>query len=160
MGKCLSRDVPNIRGRNIINPDDLPDFPYQNQVIKCRVYDVYDGDTISITYKIDRIPVKAKIRLLGIDAPEIRSGKDRLPEEKVAAKICRDYLSSLILGKEIDIVMTNFDKYGGRYLGQIYMPNDPYSINKLMIDMGYARPYTGEKKQPWDLSELNSIIGK
>lgn len=66
------------------------------------IQSVYDGDTV--TAQIDlgfRLHMsKAKLRLLGINTPEMRS-KD--PEEKKKAYAARDYVRKRILGKKVMI---------------------------------------------------------
>ena len=77
-----------------------------------------------------------KVRLFGIDTPEIRG------EEKVQGKISRDWLIDLVMGKEIKLV-TERDRNGkyGRLLGTIYQGEMEKSINDLAIELGYAKKY-------------------
>ena len=102
-------------------------FTYKAKIIK-----VYDGDTV--TADIDcgfKIHFTEKIRLYGINAPEVR-GKER-PEGLKA----RDYLRELILNKEV-VIKTRKDKKGkyGRYLGAIIL--DDVDINKKLVKDGHA----------------------
>jgi len=103
-------------------------FTYKAKIIK-----VYDGDTV--TADIDcgfHIHFTEKVRLYGIDAPEIR-GKERPKGLKA-----RDYLRALILDKEI-ILETIKDKKGkyGRYLGHIIL--DGVNINEKLVKDGHAK---------------------
>jgi len=96
---------------------------------------VYDGD--SITLKCDlgyKITYEIKVRLYGIDTPELR-GSSR--EKGLEA---RDFLRELILDKKI-IFHSIKDRKGkyGRYLGIIYL--DDININDLLLDKGFAEPY-------------------
>jgi hypothetical protein len=43
--------------------------------------------------------------------------------------------------------VTEWDKYGGRILGDILVNEKPLST--LLIDNGFARKYNGEKKGSW-----------
>lgn len=102
---------------------------------KAFVESVYDGDTITCIVDLGfTVKVQKKIRLLGIDTPEMRG------EEKTIGKKVRDYLRSLILHKEI-ILETYKDKTGkyGRYLGTIH--HNGKDINKHLIEIGYAKEY-------------------
>ncbi len=105
-----------------------------NAVVKS----VYDGDTITVDIDLGlKTWIKAeKIRLHGINAPEIR-GASR-PKGLAA----RDFLREMILGKKI-IVRTIKDKKGkyGRYLGEIIIVNEngtETNINDLLVQKGYA----------------------
>lgn len=97
---------------------------------------VYDGDTITCTIDcgFNMLMKKQKIRLLGINTPEIRG------EEREQALLIRDKLRDKILGKNV-ILHTQKDKKGkyGRYLATIYLDN--ININQWLIDEGYATIY-------------------
>ena len=89
---------------------------------------VYDGDTITVDIDLgfDIILTKQKIRLLGINTPEVR-GKER-PQ----GLISRDALRKKIGSKWITI-KTQQDKKGkyGRWLGTIYIDNE--NVNEWLI---------------------------
>jgi len=74
---------------------------------------------------------KIKIRLYGINAPEIRG------EQRPEGLKSRDYLRSLILDKDI-IIQTLKDKKGkyGRYIGIIHLEDK--NINELLVESGHA----------------------
>ena len=112
---------------------------------KARVIDVYDGDSITVIIELDDFDmrIKAKLRLLGINTPEIRT-KDK--REKAIGKEARDYLRELILDKEVLVDIIKKGKYG-RHLSYVYY-NDIY-INDLLIKKGYAKVYYGGKRNPW-----------
>lgn len=102
------------------------------------VNSVYDGDTITVEIDLgfNIVARNEKIRLFGINAPEMRGS------EKEEGKKSRDYLRSLILGKEI-ILETKKDKKGkyGRYLGTIWISKNGkkyININKEMVFKGFA----------------------
>lgn len=103
---------------------------------KAKITSVYDGDTVTAIIDLGfEISKKTKIRLYGINAPEVR-GKQR-PEGLKS----RDYLRSLILNKNV-ILQTLKDKKGkyGRYIAIIHL-NDK-NINELLVESGHA-----EKKE-------------
>lgn len=117
---------------------------------KAKVIDVYDGDTCTIVLDLGlNISKKEKVRLYGIDTPELRS---KSIVEKDYAKMARDYLRELILGKEVTVRTHKTGKYG-RYLVDIYL--DSTHINNLLIQKRLAREYFGGKKEPW-----NAIFSK
>jgi len=91
-----------------------------------RVTRVIDGDTF-ITNKGDRV------RLIGVDAPELPSLRG------IESKM---YLNQLIHNKvvtlERDEISDNKDKYG-RLLRYVYL--DKKDVNLQMIKSKYAKPY-------------------
>lgn len=106
-------------------------YEYKATVIK-----VYDGDTITVDFQLGfGIILKSqKIRLLGINTPEVRG------ESKPEGLISRDALRERILGKLVTI-RTSKDKKGkyGRWLGEVFMEKE--NINLWLLAEGYARVY-------------------
>jgi endonuclease YncB( thermonuclease family) len=64
-----------------IDPKTVPKVPFQNKIIYARIEEIYNGDTIKIIVLFGDVLVKLSLRILGIDAPEIKNGESRLPEE-------------------------------------------------------------------------------
>lgn len=179
MGKCISREeignnldtiekgIENIRDAIFSQDEQLmkidvtkvPGVICQNDPIRALVVDVYDGDTITVVFLLGDTPIKIKIRIKGIDTPEIRSGKGKLKIEKQAAKKCRDYLNSLVGDKIVTLIITDWDKFGGRVIGTILF-DDETCVTDHMIQSGYARPYSGDRKKDWTKQELVLIIDK
>jgi len=96
------------------------------------IISVYDGDTV--TARIDcgfGISFVEKIRLYGLDTPEIRG------EERSEGLISRDKLRERILEKNV-IIRTIKDKKGkyGRYIGEIFIGEE--NINEWLITEGLA----------------------
>lgn len=102
---------------------------------RARVMEVHDGDSCTVIMDLGlKVSVEIKIRLAGINAPEL-IGADR-----DAAIASRDYLSGMILGRDVYIrtLKDRKEKYG-RWLGKIYLrDNDGESINEKMVKDGYA----------------------
>lgn len=99
---------------------------------KAEVLSVYDADTVTLSIDLGfNVQTEQKIRLFGIDAPELR-GVER-PDGLKA----RDALRELILGKEITII-TIKDKRGkyGRYLAYLYIGD--ILINDWLVQNNYA----------------------
>jgi micrococcal nuclease len=161
MGNCatVEKEKPPENSRGIdpllkIDPDSVPDIPFQNQMIPIRVFDIHDGDTVSFLMLYGNKPLKMHMRILGIDTPEVRSAEDRLAEEKTAGMIARRRLMELIgINKITSAVLRDNDKYGGRVLGELYAQNGK-SIASILLAEGYAKPYVGGKKLPWTMQEL------
>lgn len=138
-----------------IDPKQIPDVLFKNQIIDVFVYEVFDGDTLHFLLDTGGEVMKLALRLIGIDTPEVHAGKDKLPQEKVAGKMAREYLKTLASGHQ-KIRITDWDKYGSRVLGEVILEGGE-TANAMMIKGGYAKPYHGEKKQPWTLEELMSV---
>jgi len=120
----------------VIDPKTVPKVPFQNEFKHARIEEIYDGDTVK-----------------GIDTPEIKQGEGRLPEERQAAIKVRDYMRSLFPKNIAKICIRDWDKYGGRILGELYLQSGE-SVSDILIHGGWARPYHGEKKKEWTLDEL------
>lgn len=138
-----------------IDPIKVPKVPFQNEIIFAKIEDIYDGDTVKIIILFGDIPVRFSLRILGIDTPEIRQGNGRLPEERQAAIRVRDYIRSLFPKNVAKICIRDWDKFGGRVLGDLYLENGE-SISDILINKGWARPYHGDKKKYWTLEELTA----
>ena len=97
---------------------------------------VYDGDTITVDFDLgfDILLKNQKIRLAGINAPEVRG------EQRAEGLISRDALRSRIANKWI-IIKTEKDKKGkyGRWIGTVIL--DDENINEWLINEGYAKVY-------------------
>ena len=97
---------------------------------------VYDGDTVTVDIDLgfDVVLKGQKIRLLKINAPEVR-GKER-PEGLKS----RDALRKKIGNKWIKI-KTQKDKKGkyGRWLGELWIEDE--CVNDWLITEGYAGEY-------------------
>lgn len=116
-----------------MNHNSMTHKPY---CYKATCTSVYDGDTVTLDIQLGfNITMhKQKIRLLGIDTPEVR-GSDR-----AKGLVSRNRLRELIDGKEV-IIATYKDKGGkyGRLLATIYL--DGVDINQQLIDENLAKPY-------------------
>ena len=103
----------------------------------------YDGDTCTVHLLNNAITGarvlaffgdSVKIRLAGIDTPEIRG---KCAKEKRLAIKARDYLNYTLKKANSIIVDINKRDSFGRYLGVLYV--DDININNLMLARGYAR---------------------
>ena len=94
---------------------------------------VQDGDTVYC--KLDLgfdITVYARVRLFGINAPEIST--DAGKEARAFAR------QTLPVGKEVLVTSYGWDKYGGRVDGRIeYVDQGQnYNFATVMVDSGHA----------------------
>jgi micrococcal nuclease len=119
-------------------------WTFIGQTKKAKVIDVYDGDTCTIAMWIGFQKYSFKMRLFGIDTPELRT---KNAAEKEAGYKAKDHLSSLILGKKVKIVFADKEEKFGRLLGTIYLGGK--NINQMMITSGHAKEYFGGKKEEY-----------
>jgi len=113
---------------------------------KATIIDIYDADTMTLEIDLGfNIKITEKVRLYGIDTPELRT---KNKQEKKLGYEARDYLRNLLLDKDVTI-QTIKDKKGkfGRYLVVVYYEDD--NINNHLIDLGYAKEYFGGTKEKW-----------
>lgn len=112
---------------------------------KAKVLEIYDADSVTISIDLGfNIQLTEKARLYGIDTPEL---KTKNIDEKIHGYLARNYLRYLIQDADV-LIQTEKEGKFGRYLVKIY--KDDIYINDLLITMGYAKPYFGEKKEKWD----------
>lgn len=87
-----------------------------------KVVSVHDGDTITILAEKEQI----KIRLFGIDAPELK---------QLFGRKSKEFLTSMIAGQDVEIEQQGNDRYG-RVIGIVFLGDR--DINKEMVADGYA----------------------
>ena len=105
---------------------------------------VVDGDTIDVTIDLGfRLYHKIRVRLAGIDTPEVRTKDGVYLEEKAAGIRAKSHLVECIeKATEITLQTEKTGKYG-RYLGVVYA--DGSNLNQILLDEGYAEVYGAEK---------------
>ncbi len=105
-------------------------------VFRGTVYNVVDGDTVDAELDLGfKIKIKQRLRLADIDTPE--RGQPGYEEARTA-------LASYVKDKNFNISTQKQSKWG-YYLAHIER-EDGYTINRMMIDEGYAKHYSGGTK--------------
>ena len=106
------------------------------------ILSIYDGDTMTVVLDLGfGISSRQKLRLYGIDAPELRG------EEREQGLITRDWLRQRIneaqTAGETIIVRSIRDKTGkyGRLLANVFIASEEKSLNEQMVDQGLAENY-------------------
>ena len=105
---------------------------------KAVIFNVVDGDTVDA--KVDlgfKISVNLRLRLSGINTPEIRT---RDKKEKEKGFIAKQFVIDSILDKEVIIETTKQGKYG-RYLAVIYYGENNINLNQELNDKKLAVKY-------------------
>lgn len=115
----------------------------KNQKQTFKVLKIYDGDTIQIS-GLDLI---FKVRLVGIDSPELGY---RGQQSQAFSQKSKKHLSSLLKNKKITLKSYGLGGYG-RQLAEIFV--DKKNINLLMIKAGLAEVYKGKPARQLDIQQ-------
>ena len=127
-------------------------FTFPVELAKC--VSVYDGDTITILFKLtcditkNQIIYRHNVRLNGLDCPEMKDKKTdrktlREPEKEIAI-MAKKRVEGLILGKVIKIKNIVPHELYGRILADVFV--DDIWVNKILLDERLAIPYDGKTK--------------
>lgn len=100
-------------------------------------YITTDGDTIRAGDE--------RIRIIGIDAPELGKRARCVAEQKAAEK-ARDFLSTALASGPVTITRQGEDRYG-RTLAYVFV--NGRDIADTMIDLDLGRPYMGGRRDGW-----------
>lgn len=132
-----------------MNPTELKNLidnstPFVPPVTEGIVVKVYDGDTFTLVSKLpyDSSPMyRFSVRINRIDCPEI---KGKSIEEKDCAKLAKQCVTNLILGKQVFLQNVSTDKYG-RILADVFS-SDGINIGEHLINCRLAVQYDGGTK--------------
>ncbi len=102
---------------------ERPNKDFEPKEFKAVVVNVHDGDTVTVVNDKNQ---KYKVRLWGIDAPELAQDGGQSSQR---------YLKNLIDAKEVDIMVQDVDKYS-RLLAVIYLGDQ--MVNGEMVLAGHA----------------------
>jgi endonuclease YncB( thermonuclease family) len=108
-----------------------------------------DGDTVEV--QADWLPKELgdtiKIRIYGVDTPE-KGGRAQCESEAKKGTSATQFTNKMIAsGKKIQVDIKEWDKFGGRVLGDIIV--DGKSLRTELIKNGLAREYFGDAKKSW-----------
>ena len=111
------------------------------RILVATVERVVDGDTV---VALSENGTKLRLRLIGIDAPEITQRKK--PGQPFGEE-AKDYLEHLIGGKSVRLEDYGPDLYKKRVLAVIW--DGQVNVNLLVVAMGYAEVYRGTRCQAY-----------
>lgn len=168
MGNVLKKHKTNSNNSNNHSFEDIKGIlenidekqidvvPYKNIMIPAKISSVYDGDTVTAIILYGNQPMKIKLRIIGIDAPE-KNSKNEL--EKRAAIAVTNLVKNFIENKVCFIQLEKPDKYA-RVLGDVYFGDNKVSLSKYLLNNNYVRSYDGTKKPEWTAEELQNIVDR
>lgn len=111
---------------------------------KAIVERVVDGDTIDLTIDLGfKITTHQRIRLAGIDTPEIFSAKKDSEEYKLGNE-AKLFVESRLAANNNEVLIRT-EKYTGkygRYIGTITLADSPVTLNDELVEKGFAKRAT------------------
>lgn len=139
--------------------DNTPEMTLDGHVTEARVLDVYDGDTMTVAMPWKDGVYRFTLRLLGINAEEIKGTAGDVKERANAARVLLaqnvsngrfqidSKMTRAALRKALDahdcrvrVECKAFDKYG-RVLANVYSTQEGACLSKILLDSGLVRSY-------------------
>jgi endonuclease YncB( thermonuclease family) len=115
-------------------------------VYPAEVLRVIDGDTFEARVRLwPGLETVTKIRLRGIDAPELKA---RCDEERSKALAARDALQTILDQGDVGVSTVTLDKYGGRVVADTSTRATP-DVSAALLGAGHARIYAGGRRESW-----------
>jgi endonuclease YncB( thermonuclease family) len=107
---------------------------------------VIDGDTFEARVRVwPGLDMTTKVRLRGIDAPEMRA---RCPAEHGKAEAARAALGALLAEADLTVFRVSLDKYGGRVLADA-ATSRTRDVSQALVEAGLVRRYAGGRRETW-----------
>jgi endonuclease YncB( thermonuclease family) len=107
---------------------------------------VVDGDTFEARVHVwPGIEITTKVRLRGIDAPEMSA---QCRDEAAKAEASRAALQAILAQGGVSLAKVAPDKYGGRVVAEA-ATRITANVSSAMLDAGHARRYSGGRRESW-----------
>lgn len=105
--------------------------------VRAKVVHVTDGDTFVADLDVWlRWTMRAPVRIVGINAPEMRGGT---PETRAAAEAAKEWLRARLAAVPVVMAKVVGEDHFGRVLAEVFVNGE--SIGDEMIELGLAAPY-------------------
>ena len=115
-------------------------------VYPAEVVRIIDGDTFQARVQVwPGLSVDTKVRLRGIDAPELHA---RCADEYAKAQAARAALETMLAAGGVTISRVGIDKYGGRVDASV-ATRDTADVSAALLNGGWARSYDGGRRGSW-----------
>jgi endonuclease YncB( thermonuclease family) len=129
-----------------VRPADRPAWRSGNGPYAAELLRVLDGDTFEArVYLWPGLHVTTKVRLRGIDAPELKA---RCRAERDMAEAARDALAAILAEGKLMVRGIELDKYAGRVVADAGTANTT-DVSHALLTRGVARVYSGGRRQGW-----------
>ncbi len=136
---------PVTAGRGNGSALPVPELP-PRMAYPVEILQVVDGDTFEARVQLwPGLSVTTRVRLRGIDAPELKA---RCAEERDLALAARAALQAILDEGAVGIMNVTLDKYGGRVLADA-STNITSNVSSAMLGAGHARRYDGGRRDGW-----------
>jgi len=107
---------------------------------------VIDGDTFEARVRVwPGMDITTRVRLRGIDAPELHA---RCEDERTKAVAARDALARILREGAVGVMHVGQDKYGGRVDADVSTAATP-DVSAALLERGLARRYFGGRRASW-----------
>ena len=114
--------------------------------IPARVLGVIDGDTVVVRARVWLgQDIEIRVRLDGVDAPEIRG---RCPRERALAQQARALVAGKLKGGTITLTDIQYGKFAGRVVARVATASGE-DLSRALLDAGLGRPYRGGRRLSW-----------
>lgn len=111
------------------------------------VLDVHDGDTVTLDVDLGYFAhAHVPHRLLGINAPELSTAEGKASRDYLAGEL--PVGTKVVVHSKKDNAPIEADKYGGRFLGDLFRQSDNLHINADMVLSGHAKAWDGKGVKP------------
>jgi micrococcal nuclease len=123
----------------------VPNISFAEKYKVSEITKIQDGDTFDciIEFVPFDIMVMARIRLDGINCPEVHTKDER---EKALGLEAKDFTENFLKQGEVIVDIRAKEKFG-RTLAEVFV--DGKSLNKALVDANLARSYDGGKRSAW-----------
>jgi endonuclease YncB( thermonuclease family) len=107
---------------------------------------VIDGDTFEARVHVwPGFDLTTRVRLRGIDAPEMRA---RCGDERTRAEAALDALRAMLAERDVTVAAIGPDKYFGRVVADVSTRRTP-DVSAALLAKGVARSYSGGRRESW-----------
>ena len=114
--------------------------------VTAQVTKLIDGDTFSVKAEIwPDITYSGKIRVLGVDTPELNG---KCNQEKKLAIAARDFVENLLADRTVTLTEMQDGFYSGRVLARVQLASGQ-NLASLLIRRGYGRPWKKGERINW-----------
>ena len=155
IGVLAATEIPSLRllasppgargGATSRGPEDPASMPLTT-VYAADLVRVLDGDTFEARIHVwPGHDVTTRVRLRGIDAPELQA---QCPQERSKAEAARSALAGLLAEGRIRVLHIGPDKYNGRIVADAATSRTS-DVSAALLRSGHARAYEGGRRAGW-----------
>jgi endonuclease YncB( thermonuclease family) len=146
LGPRIATSAVSAHATTAAPPSAIDERPAFRSSHPAQVVRVVDGDTFEARVGVwPGLEITTKVRLRGIDAPELRA---RCPDEIAKAHAARDALGAILAEGAVGVSQVALDKYGGRVVADASTRRTP-DVSTALLRAGLVRGYAGGRRESW-----------